>query len=357
VFLERRAGRLDPLVVRYLEACVAAPFSFHEILRCDPGHGFRARDVLTGEEHEVLDSAASESLNVGDVLFCQLVPIDGMVLLEACSPYVLPPTDKIAVIELREAMERAPPSDGGPLWEWSFEIRELYLALIEDALELRLPVLHNTDGELLKLQRVTFDIDDAERALAALAEAAGAAADVEVERAADGRLERARFCLHKAGNRMHPGWEKTVLADVEITAANLVASVNSDERAQAFRDVVEKALGPDARYRGSQLVERDELDADLEGVDPQGDAEDLAADPEVREHLSRMIERHYDDWVTQELPVLDGKRPIDVVQEPNGREKVEALIADLERHASRTHMAVGDGVFARLRERLGLARG
>jgi SEC-C motif-containing protein len=208
VFLERRAGRLDPLLERYLEACVATPFSFHEILRCDAGRGFRTRCVLTGQENEVLERMASQSMQVGDVFFGELVPIDGIVLLEACSPYVHSPADKIAIIELREQMEKerpdAEPFPGGPLREWEIEIRELYLALIEPALDPRPPVMQNTDGELIELQRVIFDIDDAERALAALTHGADVDGDdINAERDADGRLERAQFAWNKAGNRMH----------------------------------------------------------------------------------------------------------------------------------------------------------
>ncbi len=85
-------------------------------------------------------------------------------------------------------------------------------------------------------------------------------------------------------------------------------------------------------------------------------AEELAALPEVREHVARMYEKHYEDWVTQEVPALGGRRPIDVVGEPNGREKVEALVADFERHAARTGDGLSDVALARLRERLGLPR-
>ena len=361
MFLERRRGRLDPLLERYLEACVATPFSFHEILRVDAGRGFRTRCVLTGQEHEVRERMASESMQAGDVFFGQLVPIEGIVLLEACSPYVHSPADKIAIIELREQMEEKGPDEepfpGGPLREWEIEIRELYLARIEPALNPRPPLMQNTDGELLELQRVIFDIDDAARALAALTHAAGVGGDgIDAERGADGRLERAQFAWNKVGNRRHRSWEGTVLAHVEITAAAIVGHVNSAERARAFRDLVEKALGGAARFRGTERVERDELDAELAGVEAQGDeTDDLAAQPEVREHVARMLEQHYKDWETQELPALGGRRPIDVVRERNGREKVEALLMGMERDAARMNGGLGAAVLVRVRERLGLA--
>jgi hypothetical protein len=56
------------------------------------------------------------------------------------------------------------------------------------------------------------------------------------------------------------------------------------------------------------------------------------------------------------LPALGGRKPIDVVHEPNGRQKVEALVADFERHAARTPDGLSDGALVRLRERLALPR-
>jgi hypothetical protein len=357
VYLERRGARLDPLLARYLEGCLEAPYSFHEILRCDPGRGFRTRCVLTGDEHEVREAAAPQSTSVGDVLFGQLVPIDGIVILEACSPYVLAPVDKIAIIELREKLEAAPRTAASlreELREWDIEIRELYIELMRRFIDPRPPVLWNTDGELLQMQRIVFDVDDTERALAALAHVSGDASNVEIKRAPDGQLERARFPWIKAGNALHASWESTALGHVEITVGRLVAHVNSDERAASLREALEQVLGDVAHYRGTEAIAPADLDSaldfELEGDDPM-------ALPEVREHVSRMLEQHYDDWATQELPVLGGRKPIDVVGEPNGREKIEALVADMARRTAVTNPGVGDRAFARLRERLGLTPG
>ena len=360
VFLERRGGGLDPLLERYLRACLEAPFSFHEIVRCEPGRGFRTRDVLTGEEQEVREATASKSMSVGDVLYGQLVPIEGIVILEACSPYALTQTDKVAVIEMREMLEAAAkkhPDVGMSLRGADIEIRELYLDLIRRFIDPRPPVLQNTDGELLVMQRMTFDLADAEQALAALAQFMPGAADVEIVRAPDGRLERARFPWVKPGNRKQAGWENTVLAHIEITPAGLVAHVNSDERAAKLREALEQRLAGVARYRGTEVVDPADLELELEGAAGTSDAagEDLASLPEVREHVSRMLEKHYDDWVTQELPVLGGRKPIDVVREPHGREKIEALVTDMERRAARMQPGISDAAFKRLRERLGLA--
>jgi len=36
-YLQRKGARLSPLQRDYIEACSMAPFSFHEVLRCEPG--------------------------------------------------------------------------------------------------------------------------------------------------------------------------------------------------------------------------------------------------------------------------------------------------------------------------------
>jgi hypothetical protein len=91
VFLERKGQRLDPLARRYLEECTARPFSFYETLDVEPGHGFSARDVLSGDELQVKEQSASRGMEPGEILFGQLLTSEGITLMEACSPHMLPP--------------------------------------------------------------------------------------------------------------------------------------------------------------------------------------------------------------------------------------------------------------------------
>jgi hypothetical protein len=58
----------------------------------------------------------------------------------------------------------------------------------------------------------------------------------------------------------------------------------------------------------------------------------------------------------QEIPSLGHRRPIDIVESPAGREKVGALIEQMERSARQQRPPQDPAIFARLRERLGLSR-
>jgi len=59
VYLERKSEKLDPLLRQYLDACTRMVPSFYTVVRCDPGRGFRLRDVITGAECEVIEVSAT----------------------------------------------------------------------------------------------------------------------------------------------------------------------------------------------------------------------------------------------------------------------------------------------------------
>ncbi len=311
-----------------------------------------------------MERSASETMQIGDILFGQLVPIEGIVLLEACSPYVIPPGDKIPLIELRRRMMSARGDELPPaadlLADWEIELRGLYLDLVDRILNPPPPVLHNTDGDLLAPQRLTFDIDSAEAAFEALAHLALGETTEELlagaEHGADGRIERLELDWRRAGNPMHSSWDNTILGRLEITRARLVAHVNSDERAEALRKIVEEQLGEAARYTGSEAPAVDEpAAADRSRADAEH--ERLAELPEIREQLDEMLAAHYEDWVTQEVPALGNRRPIDAVNDADGREQVAALVCQMERDAVRMSPPPDAAVLRRLRERLGLGDG
>jgi hypothetical protein len=365
-FLEQRGARLDPLARRYLEASLTAPFSFHEIVASDPGRGFGSRDVLTGEHYQVIEQSASKSMNVGDILYGQIVRIEGIAMLEACAPCPIPAIRKIELIDLREDVIRDTELSGTELlWEIEDELRELYFIMADEVLNPRLPELQNTDGDPIELQRVVFDIDSPQLAFDALAHLAVQSSRTELlEDAtldADGVLTAIEFNWSKAGNEKHAEWTNTILGSIEIDGTRLVAQVNSAKRAQEFRALVQEALGSHARYRMSELQSTEKMFEEIRaqraaGRQPPQDLEHeaLMANPQVRERLQAMMSAHFEKWVDMEIPALDGLTPLQAIGTPKGREKVAALVSEAERHARKMDPPVDESVLARLRGRLGL---
>jgi hypothetical protein len=366
-FLEEKGSRLDPLARRYLEACLEAPFSFHEIVSSNPGRDFSTRDIITGEEHQVFEQSASRSMHVGDILYGQLVRVEAIAMLEACAPCPIPPIRKIELIDLRRsALRHIKLSGTALLWELDCELRELYFIMADDVLNPHMPQLQNTDGDPLELQRLVFDIDSPQVAFDALAHLAFQTTHAELlEDAtldADGALMVVQFGWAKAGNSKHAEWTNTILGHIKIDGTRLVAQVNSAKRAQEFRGLVQEALGSRARHRATEIQSTEKMLEQMRaqrasGQKPARNTEQVAltANPQVQDQLRRMMSAHFDKWVDTKIPALDGLTPIEAIRTPAGKEKVAALVLDAERHARKMEPPVDEAVLARLRDRLGLA--
>ena len=120
-YLDRGSSALNPLLRTYLEACLATSPRFYEVLDCEPGLTFRAREVFTGAVSTVNDSLASTSLKGGDILYAHLISIDQITLMEAISPRSFPPQSKRRILQL--CPERRTREEGGR------ELRRIYFTL------------------------------------------------------------------------------------------------------------------------------------------------------------------------------------------------------------------------------------
>jgi hypothetical protein len=124
-YLDANAAALDPTLRDYLEACLASPFGFYQVLECRPGVGFDARDLLASRELELNEALASVSLRSGDIIFAHLATVHGFVLVDAISPFSFPAPFGTRVRRSRGRYARAPTDRS---------LRRLYFALLESYL-------------------------------------------------------------------------------------------------------------------------------------------------------------------------------------------------------------------------------
>jgi len=173
-----------------------------------------------------------------------------------------------------------------------------------------------------------------------------------------GELCAVRFDWHKRGNRVHKEWDNTVLGNLAIDAHKLVVDVNSAERARTIRAEVEKRLGERVVFRvaATQSIEQ-QLAA--QRADPRArkrdeETERLNSLPEVQEHLRALYTQHWERWVDEQIPALQGATPREAAATAEGRERLEALLAQFEWQERRAASPPpGPGV-AELRARLGM---
>jgi hypothetical protein len=81
---------LDPLLSKYLEACVATPFSYFEVSKGEVGRRLNCCDLVYGTRHSVHESAAAKVFLAGQIMYARIVEVDGVSVIDAAGPWAIP---------------------------------------------------------------------------------------------------------------------------------------------------------------------------------------------------------------------------------------------------------------------------
>ena len=358
--------RLDSMERKLINAHSRRAFSFFEVVECWPGKGFLLKDVFTGEQTDVLEQSGSESTHPGNILFGQVVKIDHVGLLISSGQFWIPPRLKPALIQFRKWLKQGKRGiTTDILNEHDCEIREIYFDLVES---LQDPVeLFNTDGDPLIFHTLYYKIESSEPAFERLHTLCGTdTADRLRSKAkldAKGHILRAEIPWSRKGHKRSKALDNTLLGHLIIDGNTLTMEVNSAQRAKVAREKIERLMGKTAIYKTTEIRSFDAFAAERKAARPdrKTDARDqdaLMQDPEVRRHVGEMLEAHWQGWVDQNLPALDGETPRQAVNTTDGRESVMALLLDAElRMSADPHMSeAGVNAINKVRCELGLER-
>jgi SEC-C motif len=361
LYAEKKGKRIDALERKIIDAAYRRPFSFLEVVRTDPGKGFVLHDLFRGTRHSVMERTGSQQVEAGDILFGRVVQIDTVSMMLGTSAIAIPASFKAEIMDLANRVGQAPgKATDEDLRDWDMDLRMFYLS-IHEAL-VAPPDLHNTDGDPLVFQSLHFEIDSIETAFEKLCDLCVTVDPAELLEDADldasGGIERVEIPWNRMENEASAGMPNTLLGMIVIDGEKLTAEVNSARRAETIRNIIEKRLGKSVRYKTTVIQDPDawEPDDDDTGAAPLADQEALLADPEVRKQMTQFFQKHWEGWVSQKLPALNGKTPQAAVKTAEGREAVAALLADAERLAAKDPV-MGDVALkeiGRARKTLGL---
>lgn len=221
-------------------------------------------------------------------------------------------------------------------------LRSVYLDLREQIVHPQPPVLSNTDGDLMELHTLSYRIDDAEAAFAALSPlAVGIARDellLDAKRDRGGKLRQVTIPWMRAANATNAVLPNMTLAVFEINGTDLTVNVNSSERAATARAELVRRLGDRAAFLRDEVESIDEIAEDRAA---RRRDEELEAAPEVQALIAKMNADQYATWPDVPLAALKGKTP---------------LAADFERTQNNGRSTMPRYDFNQLRTALGLPR-
>jgi hypothetical protein len=324
-----------------VELITRQPYSFHEVITCEPGRGYRLRDVLLEQEVEVMEHAGSQISQPGDILFGRVIQVEHVGLMMGCGSTLMPPASKASIIAFRRQMrEREGDLSLENLQVWASDIRKLYFTIDE---ELHAPPdIRNVEGEPLSLHELYFEIESPGAAFDGLKGLAPGVRKAELLQDAEfdgqGHLYAIEFPWLEGGRGLGAASGRRVLGHLRLEGSRLIASVNSRSRAERIRGEIERRLGDCVRYQATDIQSLASMRQEAPGSSIDEDEDDTARLyelPEVQQEVDQMLEAHWRAWVTTKLPALGDRTPMAAVQDADGREMVTALLDDMERREQR----------------------
>lgn len=323
-FLEER-GALLPDDERLLAAqWLLAERSVFEVEAVNPGAGFTARDLRTGDRLEVRERSASRALQAGTLICARLVPAgDTVQCFGGMEPVALHQRD-----ELLELLDDEP----GP---------EELVALLSG--RFAPPVLQNTEGHPLVFCDATLYTDDA-AALAAALDATYDREEGDHEEGDRGDGER-RWFEHVTTHGM-----ERIRATITLDGSEVVVEANSEIRMDHVLDTL-RGLQPGLRLRGQGRRPVDDVREAMSRAPGAAPAEilDPAADPDIAAAMEAATRAYERAWLDDSIPALAGATPREAAADPTRR-------PDLIRLLDSFGPATGPGTMdpERLRSALGL---
>jgi len=339
VWLETSGARDDER--EYIETACRSPLSVVVVEQVDPGRSLDIKDILTGRRFHVLEQGASQRVGLGDLLFTRVVTWGGASVMFGLAPYAVPAAWHTRVIDFRESLFGARLMTRQDLEDYDIEIRDLYFLIAGEILNPTPPALQNTDGDPLEPTELTYalsvPIPLALEKLRPLAEIGDESHVDEDEHDASGTVTRVSLSWVKAGNAAHRSWSNTVLGSLRLADGQLVAEVNSRNRATRLQHEIDTRLGPGATLVETKTVDVAEVLA--AGDDALPDAGEDALTREAMESLDvqAMLEEHmrlhWEGWLATRIPALGNKTPRQAAKTVIGRERLEALLHEAEHRA------------------------
>jgi hypothetical protein len=359
-----------------LLSTIRCPYTLCEVVEVKPGVGMTQLDLLRRIKYEVVERSASQTLKRGEIIYCATTNVAGVSSNIGTGPYALRPTAKKDVLKLRKWIMEEIESEEittEHLHEFEQDIRGLYLDSLQSMLSP--PRLANTDGDPLVPQKLYFDLGSAHKVFHALK-------DVAEGRSESDLLEDATIragMVVKAEIPWLGGTEEArkrlggpvLLGLLKIDEDRLVAEVNSRQRAELIRRLVEERLGNTATYKTtliepieSRVEEIWKATADdttgLSARTPSENSESsgfIAADdaqPELRAMMEQIARQHWESWFDLPVPALNDMTPREAAKTAEGRELLESLLLFYESRQDYSSDNITAPDISALRQELGM---
>jgi hypothetical protein len=355
-YLKRRGWRETAQGRRYLQGLRDATMSLYEVVNVNPGRWVEVRDLLRpGPVEQVAERSGSQGMAKWDRLAARVLPdLDRHIFSGVLLPIPNEAADRIveavqsAVGEMlageksTHGQEDPTGSDlsGTLLPGLAPAFTSGWLAGVLRDMDRPVPEMVNFEGDPVQFCEVSFPLLDS-----AADQIAGRLGAVPAFKA-EGDGENWAWLGEAQGENTATatfGQGRRSYGRLSLRDDNLVLFTNSLQRAERGRELLQSALA--GLLGGPPLTAvKSPQDALAAGAGAPDDRDALPPEQEAQ-IVREFFEQHYRGWLDQEIPALDGQTPRQAVGTAAGRQKVTALLKDIENHEDRRSRAKGDKPF------------
>jgi hypothetical protein len=155
---------------------------------------------------------------------------------------------------------------------------------------------------------------------------------IEEKHSKDGSLSSIDLVWAKEGNKMNLGWDNTTLGHIKINNGKIQISVNSLERAEKAKELIQTLMGNEAHFKRMRKQNLDKKFRELpsQKFDLNQNLDLMNQPEEVQEALKKMNEKHWQTWPDIPIPMLLGMTPREAAKAPHMQERLQMLFLSLE---------------------------
>lgn len=299
---------LGPGERNFLEMARLTSMRLYEIVAVQPGSSMTVRDVLHGHDIQVAERSASRQLHAGDLIAARVMPqgASGQPELDG-GLFPIQASLRQSLVDDLEFMQ----DDLDDAERKEFLPPMFFRAWMTPTF----PKLANFDGEPIVMTKVVFDVINEAKLVNALHSTS------ELEQS-----NEVTIWDWVKKSRKNP----VSLGHLEIREGRLELEVNSRERGERGKTMIEKLGKGAVKHRVTEYRNMEQALASARDKprEPKPLPKELA-EP-ARQAVLQYLQQHYERWVDEPVPMLDGETPRYAATKPELRGRVAKLIEGLE---------------------------
>ncbi|MBI5641036.1 MAG: SEC-C domain-containing protein [Nitrospirae bacterium] len=290
--------------------------SLYEVQEVFPEKGLLLKDLILGGEYDVMEKAATRSLKKWDIFACRLLHLDGKYVMSgSVYPYHLKfKRDILDDIygEYEDYRRDNPAAAMDEFLKLNSEIFNFYwFDIIQNPVAIK---MHTSSGEPILFSKAIFEIRDRDAVLQGVPAIKG--------------FEQRRDAFTWFDKRKADG-SSTILGRVEIEGSKLILETNSKKRLEKGKQLLLKAL-PDALIHKLDSFQ-DPTEAIKSYKERPGKEPENNIPFDVQQALyTQFMQKHCEKWLTEKIPALNGKTPMQAVKAQDGKRMVIDLLKQFE---------------------------